>query len=75
MKVSATQLRADIYRLLDRIIETGQALEVERRGVTLRIAPTSRRPLAELFPPDNDLVVGDLDDLVELDWSDTWQPG
>ena len=37
MAVSASALRADIYTLLDRVIETGEPLEIERKGKILRI--------------------------------------
>ena len=36
---SITALRADLYRLLDRVLETGMPIEVERNGRRLRIAP------------------------------------
>ena len=72
MPVSTTQLRADIYRLLDAVLETGEALEVERKGQILRIVPASPRALGQLFPPDPDLVVGDPADLADLDLSGTW---
>jgi antitoxin (DNA-binding transcriptional repressor) of toxin-antitoxin stability system len=74
MRVTATRLRADIYVLLDRVLETGEPLEIERGGRWLRIVPAETRPLAERLPPRPDLIAGEPQDLVSIDWSDTWRP-
>ena len=73
MTVTASQLRQDIYQLLDRVIETGQPLEIERKGRRLRIVsaePVSR--LARL--PKRKCIKGDPEKLVSIDWSSEWQP-
>lgn len=71
--MTASKLRQDIYRLLDQVLETGVPLEIERKGRTLRIvadAPPSK--LSNL--KRRDCIIGDPEDLVEMDWSDTWRP-
>lgn len=75
MPISASELRADIYKLLDEVIETGEPLEVERKGVVLRIAPVERRSRLERVKGNPDLIVGDPDELVHMDWSGYWRPG
>ena len=71
---SASRLRADLYRLLDRVLETGVPLEVERRGRRLKIvAADSPGRLANLVP-DPAYFAGDPDELVHLDWSGEWRP-
>jgi hypothetical protein len=71
---SASRLRADLYRLLDRVLETGVPLEVERRGRRLKIvAADSPRRLANLAR-DPTYLVADPDDLVHVDWSGEWRP-
>ena len=42
MALSASKLRANVYRLLDEVLETGKPLEIERNGKTLVIAPKER---------------------------------
>lgn len=37
MAITASQLRQDVYRLLDHVLETGVPLEIERGGRRLRI--------------------------------------
>ena len=73
MTVTASELRSQIYRLLDQVVETGQPLEVERKGARLRIAVDQpRKKLDRLVT--RKCIVGDPDDLAAMDWSDTWSP-
>jgi hypothetical protein len=71
--VTVSGLRQNIYRLLDRVIETGQPLDVKRGDRLLRIVaqkPASK--LARLTP--HKCIRGNPDDLVHLDWSREWKP-
>lgn len=73
MTVTASKLRQNIYQLLDRVIETGQPIELERKGRKLRIVtvePVSR--LARL--PKRQCIKGDPEKLVSIDWSSEWKP-
>jgi len=74
MAITASQLRRDVYRLLDRVLATGQPLEIERSGRLLRITPAAVRSRLALVEPRPDLVTGDPSDLAGLDWSDSWRP-
>lgn len=74
--VTASQMRQDIYRLIDRVLETGEPLTIKRRDRTLRLVPDDQPPKGRLarVRTNPDVIVGDPDDLVHLDWTDTWQP-
>jgi hypothetical protein len=37
MKVSATELRGNVYRLIDEVIRTGEPIEIERKGKVVKI--------------------------------------
>ena len=74
MKYSVSALRADLYRLLDRVLETGVPLEVERNGQTLRISPVPTGRRLDRLKPHPGAITGDPEDLVHLDWSDQWRP-
>jgi prevent-host-death family protein len=65
--ITASKLRADVYRLLDRAIETGEPLEIERNGVIVRLVPPQKRHWLDRLQK-RDAIVGDPDDLVDLDW-------
>jgi hypothetical protein len=70
-KLSATKLRANLYAVLDQVLETGSAAVVERKGRLIRIVPDSA-PSRLSRLDRHDIIVGDPDDLVHLDWSSTW---
>ncbi|HWB71890.1 MAG TPA: type II toxin-antitoxin system Phd/YefM family antitoxin [Egibacteraceae bacterium] len=74
MAISASELRQNIYRLLDEVLETGLPLEIERKGKRLRIVPVHTGSRLERIQGDPELIVGDPDDLVHLDWSPYWRP-
>ena len=72
MRITASALRQDIYRILDRVLETGEIVEIERKGKVLRILPPE--PLRRLDRlPRREYTVGDPEDFVHLDWSDEWK--
>lgn len=71
MKVSATALRQNIYGILDEALETGEVVEVERKGRILRIVPEEQPGrLAKL--KKRNWIIGNPDDLIHMDWSTEW---
>jgi hypothetical protein len=77
-RLTASRLRANVYRVLDQVLETGVPVEIERHGRRLRIVPARvgrapapgklRRLKARRFlrcPPET---------LVHIDWSREWRP-
>ncbi len=76
VKITASKLRESVYKLLDRVLETGIPIEIERRGRTLKIVVADEPPRTKLerLEPQPDAIVGDPDDLVHLDWSSEWKP-
>lgn len=74
MPYSATDLRKDIYRILDQVLETGQAVEIERKGKLLRIVPADGVAPTDRLQPIADLIVGDPAALEHVDWSNEWKP-
>ena len=75
MTVTASKLREDIYKILDSVLETGEPVEIERRGRVLRIIadpPAGSRLSHSVKRPG--LITGDPEDLVEIDWSKEWNP-
>lgn len=74
MRITASALRANIYKLLDRVIETGIPIVIERKGTEVKITraePASK--LSRLVARPEFLKV-DPDDLVHVDWSPEWKP-
>ncbi len=74
MPITASELRARIYKLLDEVLETGIPIEVERRGRILKIAAEEQpSKLARLERRDH-VIKGDPMSLVHIDWSGEWRP-
>ncbi len=74
MRLTATRLRQDIYRILDQVIESGVPVEIERRGKVLRIVPPEESSKLDGLK-HRDILRTDPDEIVHLDWSETWKPG
>ena len=72
MAITASTLRGNVYRLLDEVLESGQPLEIERKGSLLKIIPEDRpSKMSRLI--EHRCVQGDLQSIVHIDWSDEWQ--
>ena len=75
MVLTTSKLREDIYNILDAILETGEPVEIERKGRLLRIVaeppPASRLARMKKRPG---MVNGDPEELAEIDWSAHWKP-
>ena len=71
---SVSALRADLYRVLDGVLETGVPVEIERRGKRLRIVPADDQGPLERLTPHPGYLAADPESLVHLDWSGEWQP-
>src|SRR3977135_1840636 len=63
LATTASKLRANIYRMLDEVLETGQPLEIERNGKTLVIAPKQAQSIWDRLPRREGFIVGDPDEL------------
>ncbi|MDN5853820.1 MAG: type II toxin-antitoxin system Phd/YefM family antitoxin [Actinomycetia bacterium] len=71
--VTLSQLRQNVYRLIDHVLDTGEPLEINRKGRRLRLVldePQGDR-LAAIHTNPN-AIVGDPEELVSLDWSGEW---
>jgi hypothetical protein len=75
MKITASKLRENIYKILDQVLETGAPVEIERRGRKLRIVPGDALPRGKLACLERrpKVIVGDPETLVHLDWSGEWK--
>ena len=72
MIMTASKLRGNIYNVLDRVLQTGVPVEIQRRGKVLKIVPPAgRNKLANL--KKHDVLKGDPRSIVHMDWSDQWK--
>ena len=77
MALTASKLRANVYRLLDEVLETGEPLEIERNGKLLVITSKEEKKKGsklDNLPQREWAIVGDPDELIHMDWSSEWNP-
>lgn len=70
--MTATELRKDIYRVLDDVLETGIPQEVTRGSRTLMLVPVGGRRLRLGDLPRREALNCTPDELVETSWA--WTP-
>ena len=73
MTVTASRLRENIYGLLDRVVETGEPLVVERKGHVLKIVPEGHHAKLSRLTKRK-CIKGPAEALVHIDWSKEWRP-
>ena len=68
--VTPTQLRTNIYNLLDEVLKTGLPLEIKKGDKKLRIIPVDKVDKLKNLVARPDIIQGDPDDLAEINWID-----
>jgi len=77
-RLTASKLRANVYRVLDQVLETGVPVEIDRHGRRLRIVRAGAAPaqapgkLTRLKA--RRYLRGAPETLVHIDWSREWRP-
>ena len=71
MRVTASKLRENVYRILDEVIETGLPAEVIRKGTVLKIV--AEQPVSKFTKlKRRNAYVGNVEDIIGMDWSKEW---
>lgn len=68
--VTPTQLRSDIYNLLDEVLKTGLPIEIKKGDKKLRIIPVDEASKLENLINRPGVIEGNPDDLVDIEWTD-----
>ena len=72
MPITASSLRQNIYKLLDKVIETGEPLEISRKGALLQIIPKRKQKKIHKLKK-RDVMTGDPESIVHMDWYHEWK--
>jgi prevent-host-death family protein len=72
MPISLTKLRADLYKIVDQVIETSVPVEIERNGKKVKIIAIQKKSKLANLKPHPGTMVGNPDDFVHLDWFSEW---
>jgi prevent-host-death family protein len=68
--VTPTQLRADIYNLLDEVLETGIPIEIRKGNKKLKIVPLESTDKFKNLIPRPEVITGDPEALVDISWEE-----
>ena len=74
MIYTATKLRQNLYNILDSVINNGIPVEIERKGVILKIIPEKPVSIWDRMEPHK-VITGNPESIVSMDWSNEWNNG
>lgn len=66
--ITVTELRGNIYKLLDEVLRTGIPIEVKKGGKKLRIVPTEPSSKLQNLISRPDVINGNPEDIVHITW-------
>jgi len=72
MSLTVTELRADLYTVVDQIIETGIPVEVLRNGHKIKIILADGPSKLERLIYKTDVINNDPESIVHCDWMKEW---
>ena len=68
--ITPTELRANIYKLLDEVLRTGLPIEIKKGNRRLRLIPVEKNDKFQNLVSRPNVIQGDPDDLVALSWEE-----
>ena len=71
--MTPTQLRKNLYHILDQILESGEGVEIERKSGSVLLLPQRAASKLERLPR-RQTIMGDADSLDQISWEGAWQP-
>lgn len=73
MRTSLTELRADLYNKIDHLIDTGESIEIERKGHLIKVI--SIKPYSKLkrLIRRNNVITDPSDELIGNKWLNEWR--
>lgn len=66
--ITPTELRGNIYKILDEVLATGIPIEINKGGKKLKLVPLSEPDKFRNLVSRPDVIKGDPEDLVNINW-------
>ena len=66
--ITVTELRGNIYNLLDEVLNTGIPIEINKGGKKLKIIPVVKSKKLQNLVSRPNVIKGNPDDLVDISW-------
>ncbi len=66
--ITATELRSNIYKILDEVLTTGIPVEINKKGKKLRLIPIEKSKKLQNLISRPEAIKGDPDDIADISW-------
>jgi len=66
--ITVTELRGNIYKLLDEVLNTGIPIEIKKGGKKLKIVPVDKANKLRNLVSRPNAIKGNPNDLVDISW-------
>jgi prevent-host-death family protein len=66
--ITVTELRGNIYKLLDEVLNTGIPIEINKGGKKLKIMPAKNVDKLQNLVSRPNVIKGNPDELVDISW-------
>ncbi len=66
--ITPTELRSNIYNLLDEVLETGIPIEINKGDQKLRIVPVAKVDKFQNLVSRPEVIKGSSDELIDISW-------
>jgi len=66
--ITVTELRGNIYNLLDEVLSTGIPIEIDKEGKKLKIMPVGKSNKFQNLISRPNVIKGNPDDLIDISW-------
>ena len=73
MTITPSKLRENLYNLLDQVLESGEPLDIKRKGRILRIIPEKKVSKLEKIKAKKITNASD-EELINSPWEGEWKP-
>ena len=73
--IPPTNLRKNLYKYLDQVLDSGTPLEINRNGRKLKIVREGHRDIFGNLRKHPHIMRCDPESIVHMDWSNTWNHG
>jgi prevent-host-death family protein len=66
--ITVTELRGNIYKIIDEVLRTGIPIEINKGGKKLRIIPAEQPDKLQNLISRPDVIKGNPEDIVNITW-------
>lgn len=74
MAMTASKLRQDVYNIIDRVLETGKPVEIERKGKKVLLVSAEPASKLDRLVKRPGFLRDDPESYIHIDWSKDWKP-